>query len=50
MFKVLMVEDQKEVRDFVKEYFRTREIQVIEAMNGYDATSLIDETIDLVLL
>lgn len=50
MFKVLMVEDQKEVRDFVKEYFQKREIQIIEAMNGYDAISFIDETIDLVLL
>ena len=50
MFEVLMVEDQKEVRDFVKEYFQKREIQIIEAMNGYDAISFIDETIDLVLL
>lgn len=50
MFQVLMVEDQKEVRDFVKEYFHQREIHIVEAMNGYDAIELMDETIQLVLL
>lgn len=50
MYKALMVEDQKEVRDFVKEYFNVREIEIIEAMNGYDALALIDNSFHLVLL
>lgn len=50
MYKALMIEDQKEVRDFVKEYFNNREIEIIEAMNGYDALTLIDNRIHLVLL
>lgn len=50
MYKALMIEDQKEVRDFVKEYFNDREIEIIEAMNGYDALRLIDNSIHLVLL
>lgn len=50
MYKALMVEDQKEVRHFVKAYFDEREIKIIEAMNGHEALKLIDETIHLVLL
>ena len=50
MYKALMVEDQKEVRDFVKAYFNDREIEIIEAMNGHDALELIDHSIHLVLL
>lgn len=50
MYKVLMVEDQKEVRKFVIEYFHARDIQIIEAWNGYEALKLLDSNIDLVLL
>lgn len=50
MYKILMIEDHKEVRDFVKEYFMNKEIEIIEAQNGYEGLSLLDEVIDLVLL
>lgn len=50
MYKILMIEDHKEVRDFVKEYFTNKEIEIIEAQNGYEGLSLLDETIDLILL
>jgi len=50
MHKVLIVEDQKEVRDFIKEYFEERKIEIIEATNGVEAIEKIDKTIDLVLL
>ena len=30
MYKALMIEDHKEVRDFVKEYFNHKEIEVLE--------------------
>lgn len=50
MYKALMVEDQKEVRDFVKEYFQSKEIEIVEAMNGHEALAMIDHSIHLVLL
>ena len=50
MYKALMIEDHKEVRDFVKEYFDHKEIEVIEAQNGYEGLSLLDDTIDIILL
>lgn len=50
MYKALMIEDHKEVRDFVKEYFDHKEIEVIEAQNGYEGLALLNNTIDIVLL
>ena len=48
--KTLMIEDHKEVRDFVKEYFDHKEIEVIEAQNGYEGLAILDDTIDIILL
>ncbi len=50
MYKALMIEDHKEVRGFVKEYFDHKEIEVIEAQNGYEGLALLNNTIDIVLL
>lgn len=50
MYKILLVEDEKLVRDFISEYFNKRKIKVIEATTGYEALSLINDNIDLVLL
>ena len=49
MYKALMIEDHKEVRDFVKEYFDHKEIEVIEAQNGYEGLAILDDTIDIIL-
>ena len=49
-YKALMIEDHKEVRDFVKEYFDHKEIEVIEAQNGYEGLAILDDTIDIILL
>lgn len=48
--KILLVEDEYHIRQIITEYFATRNIEVIQAMNGYDALDKINETIDLVLL
>ena len=50
MYKVLLIEDDKDIRTIISKYFEKRNIKVIEAMDGYIGLSLIDETIDLVLL
>lgn len=50
MFKILLIEDDKNIREIITEYFTKRDIQVIEAMDGYSGLSLIDQSVDLVLL
>lgn len=48
--KVLLVEDEKLIRMFIVEYFGKQGATVIEASDGYEALSLLDETFDMVLL
>lgn len=48
--KVLLVEDEKLIRMFIVEYFTQQGAYVVEASDGYEALSLIDETYDIVLL
>ena len=48
--KVLLVEDEKLIRMFIKEYFHKQEAEVVEACDGYEALTLLDESFDIVLL
>lgn len=48
--KVLLVEDEKLIRMFIAEYFSKMKSTVVEATDGYEALSLFDDTIDIVLL
>lgn len=48
--KVLLVEDEKLVRMFIVEYFHKQGAHVVEASDGYEALSLLDESFDIVLL
>lgn len=48
--KVLLVEDEKLIRVFIVEYFSKQGATVVEASNGYEALSLIDDSFDIVLL
>lgn len=48
--KVLLVEDEKLIRMFIVEYFSKMKATVVEATDGYEALSLFDDTIDIVLL
>ena len=50
MVKVLLIEDDKNIRDIITTYFKKRDLNVIEAMNGHDGLSKMDSSIDLVLL
>ncbi|MEG0367340.1 MAG: response regulator transcription factor [Coprobacillus sp.] len=50
MYKILVVEDEYHIRTIIKDYFGARDIEVIEASNGYEALQLIHNQIDLVLL
>lgn len=50
MNKVLMIEDQKEVRTFVKEYFEKRDVEIIEAWSGNEGLTKLDAQIQVVLL
>lgn len=50
MYKVLVVEDEFHIRQIIKDYFSLKGIEVIEASQGYEALSMMDDTVDLILL
>lgn len=50
MKKILIVEDEYSIRNIVSDYFKLKNVQVVEAMNGYDALHKMDDSIELVLL
>lgn len=50
MYKVLVVEDEYHIRNIIKEYFTLKDVEVVEACNGYEALDNLDESIDLILL
>ncbi len=51
MYTVLIVEDEKRMREIVTTYFESAGYNVLEASNGLEAIDLFEnETVDLVLL
>lgn len=50
MKKIMIVEDEYAIRHIVHEYFKMKNVEVVEAINGFDALEKIDESIELVLL
>lgn len=50
MYKILLVEDEELIRNFIKEYFSKKEIEIIEASDGLEAIELFRDDFDLVLL
>ena len=50
MYKILIVEDEYHIRQIIKDYFSLKDIEVVEACNGYEAIELMNESIDLILL
>ncbi len=50
MIKILLVEDDYRIRNFIKEYFESREIRIVEASDGLEAIQQMNESFDLILL
>ncbi len=48
--KILIVDDEKDIRGLIKLYLANENYELIEAENGLDALSKTDDTFDLVLL
>lgn len=48
--KVLLIEDEKLIHMFIVEYFDKQKASVIEASDGYEGLSLLDDSFDIVLL
>ncbi len=50
MYKILIVEDEYHIRNIIHEYFAMKNIEVVEACNGYEALELMNDNIVLILL
>ncbi|WP_051932729.1 response regulator transcription factor [Carnobacterium inhibens] len=50
IIKLLIVDDEKDIRNLIKLYLSNENYEFVEAENGLDALSLISSDIDLVLL
>lgn len=50
MYKVLLIEDDKDIRDIIRLYFEKREFEVYEAYDGHMGLSLMNESFQLILL
>lgn len=50
MYKILLIEDDKDIRDIIRIYFEKREFQVYEACDGHMGLSLMNESFQLILL
>ena len=48
--KILMVDDNEEIREIVKVLLGSEGFEVVEAKDGEEAVSMADETIDLFIL
>lgn len=48
--KVLLIENEKLIRMFIVEYFDKQKASVVEASDGYEGLSLLDDSFDIVLL
>jgi two-component system OmpR family response regulator len=48
--KILLVEDEQLIRMFIVEYFNKMGAKVVEAVDGYEALSLLNDSFDIVLL
>lgn len=50
MYKVLLIEDDVDIREIIIKYFHKRDMEIIEAMDGYSGLSKMNDNIHLVLL
>ena len=50
MVKILLIEDDNRIREIISTYFKKNNIDMIEAIDGYDGLSKMNESINLVLL
>ena len=50
MYQILLIEDDFDIRQIIKTYFEKREIQIIEACDGFQGLALMNSQIQLVLL
>lgn len=48
--KILIADDEKLIRDVIKEYCNFEGYEVIEAENGVEALENINNTVDLIIL
>lgn len=50
MKKIMLVEDEYHIRKIITEFFSLKGVEIIEAMNGFEAIEKMNQEIDLILL
>jgi DNA-binding response OmpR family regulator len=50
MYRVLVVDDEKEIVNLIKDFMQIYSIEVVEAYSGEEALTKLDDTINLVVL
>lgn len=50
MTKILAVDDEKEICNFVSDFFKERGYEVLTAGNGYEALKIVEKEEDLLVL
>ena len=50
MYTILLIEDDIDIRSIIKTYFKKRDIVIIEAIDGFDGLSKLNNSTDLILL
>jgi Response regulators consisting of a CheY-like receiver domain and a winged-helix DNA-binding domain len=50
VYQILLIEDDQDIRHIITQYFHKRDMNVVEASDGYTGLEKMNEQIDLVLL
>jgi len=48
--KILIADDEKDIRKLIKVYLLTNDYEILESENGIEVLDKIDDSIDLVIL
>ena len=48
--KILIADDEKDIRNLIKVHLLNNDYEILEAENGIEVLNIIDDSVDLVLL
>ena len=48
--KILIADDEKDIRNLIKVYLLNNDYEILEAENGIEVLNILDDSVDLVIL